>query len=163
MCAWVIFCGYEWKVARLDSAIAFTTLTLLNVMRFPLIVLPKALRALSGAHACCLPSFGARIWCMLHFCRFCRRIHVRWHVLPLFLLLTALHAASGVHFCSASLCCIHIMLHCVLAVAAPTVSTPFTFSIDSAIAPVELAQATSLHRIPQCTSSTCEPLELLYT
>jgi hypothetical protein len=47
--AWVIFCGYEYRVGRLESTLAFTTLTLLNVMRFPLIVLPKALRALSGA------------------------------------------------------------------------------------------------------------------
>ena len=49
ICAWTIFTGYEFKNARLTSTLAFTTLSLLNVMRFPLIVLPKALRALSGA------------------------------------------------------------------------------------------------------------------
>ena len=47
--AFMLFTGYEFTVARLPSALAFTVLTLFNVLRFPLIVLPKALRALSGA------------------------------------------------------------------------------------------------------------------
>lgn len=48
ICAWMIFTGYEYEVERLSSSLAFVTLTLFNVLRFPLIVLPKALRALSG-------------------------------------------------------------------------------------------------------------------
>ena len=49
LCASVIFATYELYASRLDSTIAFTTLTLFNIMRFPLVVLPKALRAASGA------------------------------------------------------------------------------------------------------------------
>ena len=48
LCASVIFATYELYADRLDSTIAFTTLTLFNIMRFPLVVLPKALRAASG-------------------------------------------------------------------------------------------------------------------
>ena len=68
-CAFVIFTCYEFAEARLKSTIAFTTLTLFNILRFPLVVLPKALRAASGARRrapalprCCdYPSF-ARMW-----------------------------------------------------------------------------------------------------
>lgn len=49
LCASVIFATYELYADRLSSTIAFTTLTLFNIMRFPLVVLPKALRAASGA------------------------------------------------------------------------------------------------------------------
>lgn len=49
LCASVIFATYEFYGDRLNSTIAFTTLTLFNIMRFPLVVLPKALRAASGA------------------------------------------------------------------------------------------------------------------
>ena len=48
LCASVIFATYELYAERLTSTIAFTTLTLFNIMRFPLVVLPKALRAASG-------------------------------------------------------------------------------------------------------------------
>jgi hypothetical protein len=48
----MIFTGYEFDVERISSSLAFVTLTLFNVMRFPLIVLPKALRALSGEPVC---------------------------------------------------------------------------------------------------------------
>ena len=46
--AFVIFSAYEFEVKRLNSTLSFTALTLLNIMRFPLVVLPKALRAASG-------------------------------------------------------------------------------------------------------------------
>ena len=50
LCASVIFASYEFAEGRLRATIAFTTLTLFNILRFPLVVLPKALRAASGAH-----------------------------------------------------------------------------------------------------------------
>ena len=48
-CAFVIFTSYEFNVERVSTTLAFTTLTLFNIMRFPLVVLPKALRAASEA------------------------------------------------------------------------------------------------------------------
>jgi hypothetical protein len=48
MTAFVIFINYEFNKARLVSSVAFTTLSLFNILRFPLVVLPKALRAASG-------------------------------------------------------------------------------------------------------------------
>jgi hypothetical protein len=49
--ACVIFATYEMLVGRLAATMAFTTLSLFNILRFPLVVLPKALRALSEALA----------------------------------------------------------------------------------------------------------------
>lgn len=49
--ACVIFACYELLVGRLPATLAFTSLTMFNIMRFPLVVLPKALRALSEALA----------------------------------------------------------------------------------------------------------------
>ncbi|KAG2426904.1 hypothetical protein HXX76_012691 [Chlamydomonas incerta] len=51
MTAFVIFITYEFQEARLVSTVAFTTLSLFNILRFPLVVLPKALRAVSEASA----------------------------------------------------------------------------------------------------------------
>ncbi|PNH10694.1 Multidrug resistance-associated protein 1 [Tetrabaena socialis] len=51
MTAFVIFVTYEFQKARLVSTVAFTTLSLFNILRFPLVVLPKALRAVSEANA----------------------------------------------------------------------------------------------------------------
>ncbi|KAG2424609.1 hypothetical protein HXX76_014334 [Chlamydomonas incerta] len=51
MTAFVIFINYEFNTARLTSTVAFTTLSLFNILRFPLVVLPKALRAVSEANA----------------------------------------------------------------------------------------------------------------
>ena len=51
MTAFVIFINYEFNEARLVSSVAFTTLSLFNILRFPLVVLPKALRAVSEANA----------------------------------------------------------------------------------------------------------------
>jgi ATP-binding cassette, subfamily C (CFTR/MRP), member 1 len=47
--AFLIFTSYEFNVKRVDSTLAFTILTMFNILRFPLVVLPKALRAASGA------------------------------------------------------------------------------------------------------------------
>lgn len=49
--ALVIFGSYEFTVNRLNSTVTFITLTLFNILRFPLVVLPKALRAASEAGA----------------------------------------------------------------------------------------------------------------
>jgi len=49
--ACVIFATYEMLVGRLPATLAFTTLSLFNILRFPLVVLPKALRSLSEALA----------------------------------------------------------------------------------------------------------------
>eukprot|EP00883_Tetradesmus_obliquus_P000567 jgi/Sobl393_1/10597/SZX72300.1 len=49
MTACVIFASYEMLVGRLPATLAFTTLSLFNILRFPLVVLPKAMRALSEA------------------------------------------------------------------------------------------------------------------
>eukprot|EP00878_Enallax_costatus_P000230 GHUV01000294.1.p1 GENE.GHUV01000294.1~~GHUV01000294.1.p1 ORF type:complete len:1290 (+),score=442.33 GHUV01000294.1:122-3991(+) len=51
MTACVIFAAYELMVGRLAATLAFTTLSLFNILRFPLVVLPKAMRALSEALA----------------------------------------------------------------------------------------------------------------
>ncbi|WIA32616.1 hypothetical protein OEZ86_003419 [Tetradesmus obliquus] len=51
MTACVIFAAYEMMVGRLAATLAFTTLSLFNILRFPLVVLPKAMRALSEALA----------------------------------------------------------------------------------------------------------------
>lgn len=51
MTACVIFASYEVMVGRLSATLAFTTLSLFNILRFPLVVLPKAMRALSEALA----------------------------------------------------------------------------------------------------------------
>lgn len=58
-CAFAIFASYEFNEERVSSTLAFTTLTLFNIMRFPLVVLPKALRAASGGH---LFLFFQLIW-----------------------------------------------------------------------------------------------------
>lgn len=39
--ACVIFAAYEMMVGRLAATLAFTTLSLFNILRFPLVVLPK--------------------------------------------------------------------------------------------------------------------------
>jgi hypothetical protein len=49
MAACVIFCAYELMVGRLAATLAFTSLSLFNILRFPLVVLPKAVRSLSEA------------------------------------------------------------------------------------------------------------------
>jgi ATP-binding cassette, subfamily C (CFTR/MRP), member 1 len=49
--ACVIFACYQMLVGRLPATLAFTTLSLFNILRFPLVVLPKALRAASDAYA----------------------------------------------------------------------------------------------------------------
>jgi len=46
--ALVIFATYAFSVGRLTSAMAFVVLSLFNTLRFPLVVLPKALRGVSG-------------------------------------------------------------------------------------------------------------------
>jgi hypothetical protein len=51
MTACVIFAAYEMVVGKLSATLAFTTLSLFNILRFPLVVLPKAMRALSEALA----------------------------------------------------------------------------------------------------------------
>lgn len=45
--ALVIFAAYELNVGRLSSTLTFPILSLFNILRFPLVVLPKALRAAS--------------------------------------------------------------------------------------------------------------------
>jgi hypothetical protein len=49
--ACVIFAAYEMMIGRLVPTLAFTSLSLFNILRFPLVVLPKALRSLSEALA----------------------------------------------------------------------------------------------------------------
>lgn len=51
LAAAIIFSTFEFKTGRLTATIAFTSLSLFNIMRFPLVVLPKALRAVSEAYA----------------------------------------------------------------------------------------------------------------
>lgn len=46
--ALVIFATYVFNKGPFDSAFAFTVLSLFNTLRFPLVVLPKALRGTSG-------------------------------------------------------------------------------------------------------------------
>jgi ABC-type multidrug transport system fused ATPase/permease subunit len=45
--ALVIFAAYELKEARLTSTLTFPILSLFNILRFPLVVLPRAMRAAS--------------------------------------------------------------------------------------------------------------------
>jgi len=45
MTAVTIFSAYEYGFGKLMPTVAFTTLSLFNILRFPLVVLPKALRA----------------------------------------------------------------------------------------------------------------------
>lgn len=49
--ALVIYATYAFtqNAAKFDSTFAFTVLSLFNTLRFPLVVLPKALRGSSGA------------------------------------------------------------------------------------------------------------------
>jgi hypothetical protein len=51
--ALVIFATYVFNEGRLTSSMAFVVLSLFNTLRFPLVVLPKALRGASGV---CQPS-----------------------------------------------------------------------------------------------------------
>jgi hypothetical protein len=46
--ALVIFATYAYSVGPLTPAMAFVVLSLFNTLRFPLVVLPKALRGVSG-------------------------------------------------------------------------------------------------------------------
>lgn len=46
--ALVIFATYVYSVGRMTSSMAFVVLSLFNTLRFPLVVLPKALRGASG-------------------------------------------------------------------------------------------------------------------
>jgi Na+/H+-dicarboxylate symporter len=46
--ALVIFATYAYNVGKLTSSTAFVVLSLFNTLRFPLVVLPKALRGASG-------------------------------------------------------------------------------------------------------------------
>lgn len=46
--ALVIFATYAYSVGPLTSSMAFVVLSLFNTLRFPLVVLPKALRGASG-------------------------------------------------------------------------------------------------------------------
>ena len=46
--ALVIFATYAYSVGPLVPSMAFVVLSLFNTLRFPLVVLPKALRGLSG-------------------------------------------------------------------------------------------------------------------
>ena len=47
--ALVIYATYAYAVGPLTPAMAFVVLSLFNTLRFPLVVLPKALRGVSGA------------------------------------------------------------------------------------------------------------------
>jgi len=49
--AFAIFTAYEFMVGKLTSDLAFTTLSLFNILRFPLVVLPKAIRSASEGYA----------------------------------------------------------------------------------------------------------------
>lgn len=46
--ALVIFATYAYSVGPINSSMAFVVLSLFNTLRFPLVVLPKALRGASG-------------------------------------------------------------------------------------------------------------------
>ena len=56
--ALVIFATYAYSVGPLTSSMAFVVLSLFNTLRFPLVVLPKALRGASGQHpaSTCSPA-----------------------------------------------------------------------------------------------------------
>jgi ATP-binding cassette, subfamily C (CFTR/MRP), member 1 len=47
--AFMIFNAYEFAVGKLTFDLAFTILSLFKIMRFPLMVLPKAIRSTSGS------------------------------------------------------------------------------------------------------------------
>jgi hypothetical protein len=49
--ALVIFATYAYSVGPLKPSMAFVVLSLFNTLRFPLVVLPKALRGASGQHS----------------------------------------------------------------------------------------------------------------
>jgi ATP-binding cassette, subfamily C (CFTR/MRP), member 1 len=49
--ALVIFATYVYNQGPFDSVFSFTVLSLFNTLRFPLVVLPKALRGTSGRRA----------------------------------------------------------------------------------------------------------------
>jgi Na+/H+-dicarboxylate symporter len=51
--ALVIFATYAYAVGPLTPAMAFVVLSLFNTLRFPLVVLPKALRGVSGERPRC--------------------------------------------------------------------------------------------------------------
>jgi hypothetical protein len=51
--ALVIFATYAYSVGPLTPSMAFVVLSLFNTLRFPLVVLPKALRGASGQQDCC--------------------------------------------------------------------------------------------------------------
>jgi hypothetical protein len=51
--ALVIFATYAYSVGPLTPSMAFVVLSLFNTLRFPLVVLPKALRGASGQQGCC--------------------------------------------------------------------------------------------------------------
>ena len=46
--ALVIFAAYEMSAERLSATLTFPILSLFNILRFPLVVLPRV----SGGHAC---------------------------------------------------------------------------------------------------------------
>lgn len=53
--ALVIFATYAYQVGPLTPAMAFVVLSLFNTLRFPLVVLPKALRGASGRYTVSVP------------------------------------------------------------------------------------------------------------
>lgn len=55
---------YVFSAGPLDAVLAFTVVSLFNTLRFPLVVLPKALRGVSGVR-----SLGAL-----------RCVHLRWPI-----------------------------------------------------------------------------------
>lgn len=62
--ALVIFATYAYTKGPLTPAMAFVVLSLFNTLRFPLVVLPKALRGSSGQHKNSSRSYSS-IWNML--------------------------------------------------------------------------------------------------
>ena len=58
--ALVIFATYVFNQGPFDSVFSFTILSLFNTLRFPLVVLPKALRGTSGEGAFFSPVCVAR-------------------------------------------------------------------------------------------------------
>lgn len=68
--ALVIFATYVFNKGPFDSVFSFTVLSLFNTLRFPLVVLPKALRGTSGAcvNALVLPH----VMCHATSCAMCQ-------------------------------------------------------------------------------------------
>lgn len=60
--ALVIFAAYAFNTGKLDASLSFVVLSLFNTLRFPLVVLPKALRGASGG---CRHS-SSRNGCVAH-------------------------------------------------------------------------------------------------